>query len=399
MIAKGLRSLARRVIKRSNVSIIAITGSVGKTTTKECVSMVLEQRHKVRKTFGNANDRTGVPATILSADRTIYNFSSLVLALPSIASRFLRGLEDCDHLVLEVGARNPGQIPKQLEAFTPDIAVVTSVGPAHLSTLGSIEGIAEEKGAIVSKLSPAGFAVLCADNPIVAQMAARHRGRSYTYGFSAGSTVWATEPVFDINGLTTTIHDETGSRELTFPNLSNRYHLYAVMAAWCVGLINNIPPSEMAKTVTRYSPVKGRGSSFIGARQSLIVDDAYNANPLSMEASLAAFDSLAGERRRLLVLGDMLELGPEAPLWHELTGKRAAEVGNILIAVGQHARHYANGFNSLPEGRSGKIFQCNSANEAMKIIDSILEDGDAVLIKGSHGSNLYRLARSMGSGH
>lgn len=383
-----LMRAARAALKHDSAKIIAITGSVGKTTTKDCVATLLASNHAVRRTPYNANDRFGVPRTLLDLPN-VFNLKTFLLAAPTILKRLAFGLPRAEFIVLEVGAKYPNTLPSQVKFFRPTISVITAIAPAHLSTLGSIEGVYREKSSIVSALPSSGWAVLCYDDPLVRKMQDITSATSLFYGFSPSAGVWMEEPVRCESGLSSVLHDSSGDIRMTFPRLTNRYHLYAIMVAWCVGLLANIPRAAMAETLQHYSPSHGRGTVFEGPFDSLIYDDSYNANPLSMRSAIETFDSLAEGRRRLIVLGDMLELGGEAEYWHEMVGKSAGRIGDILIAIGTHAGHYASGFSSGHPDRRAFLF--SNISDACLALKAEMRPGDAILVKGSHGSMVHQL--------
>lgn len=387
-----LLHLSRRALKQEPVRIVAITGSVGKTTTKTCIGMLLGAHYSVRRTSASMNGPVSVPSTLLDIP-LVFDLKGFFIASAVLFKRLVSGVPRVNFIVLELGAMLPDTLPTQMKFFTPEISVVTAIAPSHLATLGSIEGVFEEKSSIVSALPPSGHAVLCYDDLLVRKMGGLTAATKFFYGFSPSADVWLEEPLRVKNGLATTLHDKEGTVELSFPHIVSRYHLYAIMAAWCIGLICNIPRASMVEILQDYSPRKRRGTILDGPKNALIYDDSFNANPRSMEAALETFDSVAGARRRVLILGDMLELGGEAAHWHSLIGERAASVGDILIAVGRFADNYISGFKR--KKHNGTVFGCVTANDAFAILGGQLKDGDAILVKGSHGSHVHELVERL----
>lgn len=386
MIALGavLRPFARISYRKHRTPVVAITGSVGKTTTKEFVAKVLASEFNVRHTAGNFNDRPGVMTTVLGVPR-IRRIFDLVRTLPRVLQRTIRP-RGADYLVIEISA---GHIELALTVFIPFISVVTAIAPVHLERFGSIEGIIEEKSNLVRGLPENGFAVLCFDDRAVRAMAGLNRGSTVFYGFSPEADVWMDEPERVNGGFATTLHDGSYEARLHFPHLVNRFHLLAVMAAWCVGSIAGIPRHRMRDIVQQLNPTKGRGDVSAGPRGSLLINDSFSASPAAMKASLETFQAVAGDRRRFLVLGEMRELGPDEERFHREVGRYSAGSGDILIAVGERADVYVAEF--LAAHPSAPAFHSPDASSAFSILERELREGDAILFKGSHAVGLQDL--------
>lgn len=388
-LARVLWALARLEIRRHPVTIVAITGSVGKTTTKECVAAVLENTYATRRTVGNTNCRTGVPSTVLGIGNAI-DLARFIGSLPAIFRRLFLSAEQADYLVLEIGARLPGQIPRHLKSIRPRISIVTAIAPAHLETLGSIENVVIEKGSIVAALPEDGVAILSADDPNTRVMARLHKGRVLLFGFDPSADVWMEAPARNGQGLISALHDAEGAVVLTFEHLTNRHHLQAIMAAWCVGLVTNVPRDRMVDALQHYVPRSGRGTLTAGGMGTVIFDDTYNANPVSMKAALETFREMTCERRRLVVLGDMLELGADSERLHYDIGADTVGIADILIGCGKLADAYVRGHRD--GGGEAQCQHFRSIEDAHRFLISERCEGDAIMLKGSHGSGLYRLA-------
>lgn len=385
-----LRKLAAHAWSRSRVPVVAITGSVGKTTTKELVADVLGSRHQVLRSPKNYNIK-GLPSVLLDIPRTA-TLRKFLARLPLIIWRALRPPRP-DYFVLEVGTTKPGDIAASLSMFTPTVSVITTFMPAHLEQLGSIEGIVREKSQLISALPATGHAVLRYDDERVRALARLHSGPSTTYGFDPSADVWMERPIRIGPGLSTVLHDTEGSVELNCPQLSNEHHLYAVMAAWCVGRIAGIPRELMKQLLQATVPQAGRGCLVTLPWGPLLMDETWNANPASMSAAFETFRKIAPDRRRVLILGDMLELGTESPSFHQKIGREAAEFAHALIAVGNHAEHYTNGFGS--KKRDGFCQHFANVHEAESVVLEYVRPEDAVLLKGSHGVRLSKMVQSL----
>jgi UDP-N-acetylmuramoyl-tripeptide--D-alanyl-D-alanine ligase len=385
ILAASLRPFARAAFRKHQTPVVAITGSVGKSTTTEFVGKVLASRLDVIRTAGNYNDSTGVPTTILGVKR-VKTFTRFANQLPRILYRTYVSPQRGDYFVLEVSA---GGIRQKLTMFTPSITIVTAIAPSHLEMFGSVEGIIEEKVQLVEALPETGYAVLCYDDLAVRGMAHRTRSKTVFYGFDPKADVWMDAPLRVGGGLATTLHDAQGEVRLFFPHLVNRYHLLAVMASWCVGTIAGLPRETLSAAVQDVVPRRGRGSTLEGPRGSVLFDDAFNANPASMAAAFDTFQALAGDRRRIAILGDMLEMGPDAGRYHREVGRQAVDFADVVIGVGDHARAYVSEFTAARPGAPG--YHCRDIDEAFEVVKKELRSGDAVLLKGSHGIGLQDL--------
>jgi UDP-N-acetylmuramoyl-tripeptide--D-alanyl-D-alanine ligase len=385
-----LRKLASHTWRRSRVPVVAITGSVGKTTTKELVADFLGSSYRVIRSPKNYNIK-GLPSVLLDIPRT----ATLRKALARFPLIVWRGLfpPRPDYFVLEVGTTKPGDIAESLKMFTPTVSVITTFMPAHLDQLVSIEGVEREKSQLVRALPPAGHAVLRYDDERVRALARLHTGPTTTYGFDPSADVWMERPVRCGLGLNTVLHDAEGSVQLNCPQLSNEHHLYAVMAAWCVGRIARIPREVMKEVLLATTPQAGRGSLLTLPHGVLLMDETWNANPASMRSAFDTFRKVAHDRRRVVVLGDMLELGPESPRYHQEIGREAADFAEVLIAVGDQGEHYVKGFASIK--RDGFFEKFTNVEQAEAAVLAYVSPDYAVLLKGSHGVHLSKLVKSI----
>jgi UDP-N-acetylmuramoyl-tripeptide--D-alanyl-D-alanine ligase len=333
----ALQHLATAWRRALGCQVVGITGSVGKTSTKDILAAMLAQAKRTVANRENLNTEIGLPLTVLEAP------------------------PGTEALVVEMGMRGPGQIAELAAIAEPDVAVITAVAPVHLELMGSIEAIAAAKAELVAGLKPGGTAVLPAGEPLLEP---HRRGDVTTVTFGPGGDVDALP-----DGL-----------ELPFTSAHMRRNaLAALAAARAVGV-------EPAGTV------RVELSSFRGQRMHLpgdivVVNDCYNANPMSMRAAL---DDLAASAsgRRVAVLGDMLELGPDEARFHAEVGAHARQAGvGLLIAVGPRAAHFADGY--------GNVVALPDARAAADTVPALLQPGDTVLLKGSRGVGLEVVARAL----
>lgn len=338
-----LRFWATRYLNRVRPKIIAITGSVGKTSTKEAIFEVLKYRFngKVRKSEGNLNTETGVPMAILGYQNSVTKFYQW---LPMILTAPVKSLTQpkTDYLVLEMAADKPGDI-KYLTSFVkPFIAVLTAIGPAHLKAFGEMEKIIEEKTALLWALPRDGWAVLNLDDENVRKASYGGRWQKFTYGIEQKANVIATNIETKIEkGKPRTKFQIKGEIDIAVssPTLGNEANVYAALAAAAVGKILEIPLSQIKKGLEQIKNEKHRMNVLAGKNNTIIIDDCYNANPLSMRAALNVLKDLKGGRK-IAVLGDMKELGKISAESHRIIGKIARKITKNIIAVGPLARSY-----------------------------------------------------------
>jgi UDP-N-acetylmuramoyl-tripeptide--D-alanyl-D-alanine ligase len=368
----ALGRLAREVLRRLTAQVIAITGSQGKTSVKDLVAHLLAQSGPTVAAVGSFNNELGVPLTVLRAD------------------------EKTEYLVLEMGARGIGHIARLCEIAPPDIGVVLNVGSAHLGEFGSPEAIAQAKGELVEALpAEKGIAVLNADDPRTAGMAARTDARILTFGehgtVSLGPVKLdqAGEPTF-----TLTLGHQTVVAHV--PQLGEHHAINAAAAA-AVGVAAGLDLGTIAQrlgTAEPQSPM--RMARTLRPDGVLIVDDTYNANPESVSAALRAISHLKADGRRVAaVLGEMLELGPSAAERHREIGQLARELGfDLLVAVGPAAAAIAEG----ADGEAGiEVIKANDTRDASRAISAWLLPGDVVLVKASRGARLERVTAALGA--
>jgi UDP-N-acetylmuramoyl-tripeptide--D-alanyl-D-alanine ligase len=356
---RAYQDLAANYRKSLNLKVLAITGSNGKTSTKDFAAAVLARRFKVTKTEGNFNNHVGLPRTMLEA--TSHD----------------------EVAVWEIGMNHPGEIAALAKIAAPDAAIITNVGIAHIEFMGSPEAIAKEKGALADAIGPKGTVILNADDPFSAEIAARTRARVILAGTTAGS-ISAGEITQSANGSDFTISEEAHRcrAQLPVPGLHMVQNaLLAVAAGRAFGLSLEECASGLAAaplTKARLQIKEVHGVQFI--------DDSYNANPESMKAALRTLVELDADGKRVAVLGEMGELGAESERGHTEVGEEAATLGiDQLIAIGEMGGVIARAAEKAGLEKSTAV---GSTAEAARLLGEIATPGDLVLIKGS------RLART-----
>ena len=355
---QALQMMAAGRRRRFPVEVIGVTGSVGKTTTKEITASVLSRRFRVLKNEANYNNEIGLPLTLLKLTRRH------------------------ERAVLEMGMYAPGEIRQLCEIAQPRAGVVTNVGPVHLARLGSIEAIAEAKTELVEALPADGYAVLNGDDPRVRAMSGRTRATAVLYGASEGCDVRGTG--LESGGLSGFSFDiEHGGRKARVQTkLPGPHLLHNFLAAAAVGLMEGMTLEEVAEALSR-TRAQLRLKVYKGRNGSTILDDTYNASPASMLAALALLADASG--RRIAVLGDMRELGAQEEKGHRIVGREAARVVDELHTVGELGRIIAD--EARKSGHEA-VREWATKEEAARAVSKKLTKGDVVLLKASRALEL-----------
>jgi UDP-N-acetylmuramoyl-tripeptide--D-alanyl-D-alanine ligase len=356
--------------KFPGLRVIGITGSVGKTTTKELTHAVLSRRYKTLKSEGNYNNEIGLPLTLLTL------------------------LPEHEMAVLEMGMYTSGEIALLCDLAQPQVGVVTIIGAVHMEWLGSIEAISAAKQELVESLpgAPDGVAILNMDDPLVMAMSGSTQARVVTYGLDSNADLWADNIVsMGLEGIHFTLHYEKEKLNLQVP-LLGRHSVHTALRATAVGLVEGLNWDEIISGLHGLS-AQLRLVAVPGPNGSIILDDTYNSSP---ESALAALNLLADlEGRRIAVLGDMLELGPVEAASHRLVGRRARDVADVLVTVGPLGELIAA--EALIVGMPAEqIFIAGDSLEAVAILEDIIEPADIILVKGSRGVHMDQIVSSMG---
>jgi UDP-N-acetylmuramoyl-tripeptide--D-alanyl-D-alanine ligase len=371
----ALQELAAWWRSRSAVRVVGITGSTGKTIAKEVVADVLARTRTVLRNEGNLNSETGLPMTLLR-------------------------LEPAHELaVLEMSMYTEGEIARLTEIARPEVGVVLAVHPTHLERAGSIEAIARAKSELPAALPPDGLAVLNADDPRVAAMAAVTAAEVRTYGLGAGAEVRASEvESLGLGGTVFTLQAPWGTRRVRSA-MPGRHLVPHALAAAAVAERFDVPLDEVEAALAAGSHADHRMAILAAASGATLVDDAYNASPVSVAAALdfLAETPVAVGGRRFAVLGDMLELGPDEERLHREIGARAAGIVDGLLTVGGRGRWIAE---AARQSGLSRVESVADVEEAIAAFDRSIPavTGDLVLVKGSRGVELDRLVDALGGG-
>jgi UDP-N-acetylmuramoyl-tripeptide--D-alanyl-D-alanine ligase len=359
----ALQALGHAVRRQSNARVVAITGSAGKTTTKEMTAQLLSTTYRVFRNKGNLNNHIGLPLSLVDLRRG-----------PDVA-------------VVELGMNHEGEIRTLVDIAEPDVRVWTNVGDAHVGHLGSVDAIARAKAEVLEHATDRTVAVVNADDPLVMRHVHGFPGRTVTFGTSGAAHIHAMDVVdrgFD--GTTATVETRSGPLSLTVP-LAGQAQLMNVLAAIGVAIEFDVAPRAIESIVAALTPVARRGLITRLSNGARLVDDSYNASPAALRAMLGALRATAVSGRRIAVLGEMLELGDLAADLHAACGQAAVRAGveELVVIGGPAADGLVAGAIAGGLHRSHVHRFANSQTAALFVAD-LVAPGDLVLVKGSRGT-------------
>lgn len=363
----ALQEIARFWRRKLDLRVVGITGSVGKSTTKEVIAEVLDQRYRTLKSPGNRNNEIGLPLTILKLGR---------------------GYE---RAVLEMGFYIPGEIAFLCDIALPEIGVVTNIGTVHAERAGSQEEIFQGKSELVKALPADGVAILNRDDPLVVKMAGMTKARVFFYGLDPTSDLWADEVEgLGLEGIRFRFHYQKEILHVRVPMIG-QHSVHTALRAAAVGLADGLTWQEILDGL-RQGHAQLRLNAIRSESGALLLDDTYNASPESMLAALNLLAELGGHR--VAVLGDMLELGQYEKQGHEMVGVRAAAVADALVTVGMRAHIIAKAARRAGLG-SRRITEFEDQEQAISHLRKSLAKDDVVLVKGSHGIHMDHIVTAL----
>lgn len=389
---------AKLVLKKYKPRIVVIVGSVGKTTTKDAVYSVLSQKHFVRKSEKSFNSEIGIPLTILGLQNAWNNpFFWLKNIIEGAVVLLLKNIYPA-WLVLEVGADHPGDIRKVASWVESNIAILTRLPdvPVHVEMFPSPEAVAEEKASIINSLKPDGVLVINGDDEkILSAVEAHPEKKTIFYGMEKSNDVVGMK--YGViskqkipQGIRFHVRHKENTLDFEILGALGRQHLYPALAGIATGVACGMSLEETKPGFATYIPPKGRMRILPGVKETTIIDDSYNSSPVAVEEALKLLSQVQVHGRKIVVLGDMLELGKFSIDEHKRIGKLVKGVADILITVGFRARDIAQGALSMGVHGS-KIFQYEDVLRAGKELEGMLEKGDVVLAKASQSIRIEKL--------
>lgn len=391
---------ARLILKKYKPKVVAITGTVGKTSAKDAIYAVLSHFYTTRKSEKSFNSEIGVPLTVIGCPNAWNNPLMWLRNFLDGLSLLIQRKPYPEWLVLEVGADRPGDIKKTASWIKPDIAIITRLSkvPAHVEFFESPESVKAEKGELAHEVSPNGTLILNGDDEDVMSLKEKTKARTESYGFSKDATLVASYENIEYQkddgdkyplGITFRVDSKRASIPVHLAGGFGMNHIYAALAALAVADVCELNMVRAAEALHTYEMAPGRLKLIKGVKDSIIIDDTYNASPVAMESALDTLSKMKCDGRKIAVLGEMLELGKHASDEHRRMGEIAGKICNMVITVGIRARHIAEG--ALIAGLSEKkIFQFENSVEAGKFLEQKIKAGDIALVKGSQGVRMER---------
>ena len=404
-IERQLALFSKRVLRREKPQIIAITGSVGKSSAKQAVGAVLGDKFKARVSPKNYNTEIGVPLSVLGLHS---GESSAVGWIQALWKGFLISvIKQKDYpavLVLEMAADKKGDIKRLVSLAKPNFGVVTTVGESHTEFLGSAKEIAKEKKVLVDAVDNTGIVILNRDDELVWAMREGAKAKVVSFGFHEEADVRAFEESMNFTcdptgkcGMSFKVSAGGSTVPIFLPYVLGRHAIYAALIATAIGVEKGMNLVEIADRFSEYKAPPGRMRFIVGIKNTVLIDDSYNSAPQSALAALAALHTMpiAEENTKFAVLGDMLELGQIAEEAHRELGRRVAESNvDVLVMVGELMNDTKQA--ALDAGMSkDKVFHFSTTEEAGRFVQDRMKQGDIVLVKGSRGMHMEYVVKEL----
>lgn len=390
-----LQSEAKLILHKYKPKIIAITGTAGKTSTKDAIALVFASKFNIRKSEKSYNSELGVPLTIIGAKSAWNNFFQWLLILAQGIKVFLKS-EYPQWLVLEMGVDRPGDMERLIKWIKPNVAVITALAetPVHVEYFQGPEELSKEKTKLIKELSSEECAILNGDDPAMSNLKGKTKAKIITFGFSEGNDLMASNYRLNSKGITFKIDYKGNIVPIRMPEVLGRQNVFVALAAIAAGLSQNLNLIEMAETLSKFKSPPGRLNLIKGIKNSLILDDSYNSSPLAVAAALEVLKELPA-RRKIAVLGDMLELGKFTIDEHKKVGGLVKDCGiDLLFTVGPRSKFTAEEARAAGF-KPDNIFEFSFSDEAKKEVQEKIREGDLLLIKGSQAMRMEKITEEI----
>lgn len=405
VLAEGiLRGMASLMIKKFHPKIVGITGSVGKTSAKEATYSVLSKKFQVRRGEKNYNNEIGVPLTIIGKEN-----KNTIGGWVKMSFGWFFELVFSSHypevLILEMGADRPGDIKYFTDFVKLDVGILTDISGSHLEFFESIEGVAREKSTLLKSLDEKKLAVINIDNEQIAKIKNQIKSRVMTFGFSEEADVRASDLKYnyvpsengegkEIKGLSFKLNFQGKVIPVRLNNILAAHSIYSALSAVCVGLEFGLNLIEICSALENFCLPRGRMTLIAGKGNTSIIDDTYNASPVSTLAALDVLEKIESQRK-IVVLGDMLELGNDEEAGHKKVIKKVLDIkADIFLAVGKRMKkNFPTDKKNIFE--KGGVFFFGSPLEATKKLEELVREGDLILVKGSQGMRMEKIVESL----
>jgi UDP-N-acetylmuramoyl-tripeptide--D-alanyl-D-alanine ligase len=370
---KALGDLANSIRNSFSGPVVAVTGSSGKTTTKEMLAGILSLKSPGLLTEGNFNNLIGLPLTLF------------------------RSRDEFEWMVLEMGMSARGEISRLCEIGLPTVGIITNIGPAHLETLQGMEGVARAKGELFEALPEGGYAIVNADDEYVVKLPVANNVKKVFYGTSENAEIRAESIIARGSGVIFRLLTPDGNWPVQL-KIAGRHNVGNALAAAATAHVLGIDGRTIARGLEQFQPCCGRMETISLGCDVLLLEDSYNANPLSVHAALQTLSEMNGLGQHIAVLGDMLELGAQSADLHQEVGRQAAKLVDTLIVMGDMNDDVAKGY--FEGGKtSDKIKMVKSHEEAINILRDMIQPGDRVLVKGSRGMRMEKISKALRGMH
>ncbi len=401
----SLRFLSIKIVAKYNPQIIAITGSVGKTSTRQAIVTVLSSKFNVATNFKNQNNEVGTPAAVIGlpgGGRSIFAWCRLYSR--AISLLFTQHKEYPDILVLEMGADHPGDIDYLTSFLPPDIGIVTRIAPAHLEFFGTIERLAKEKMLLAQRVKKDGLVIYNADDKRVSSAAVKLKTKKISIGKKLSADVSGTDSIVSydkdnkiVRGVSFKITYKGAKLPVLIPDIAGEHVVYTALFATAVALHYNFNMHEIVEELRKLKPPQGRMHIVEGIKHATIIDDTYNSSPVAAEVAIKQLADIPVEDGavRYAVLGDMLELGAYAEDEHVSLGQTVKKLNiDYLVAVGPLSQHIKVG--AIDAGMTkDRVFHFDSSQQAGLFLQKRIKQNDILLIKGSQGVRMEKIVKEI----
>lgn len=396
--------LSKKIIKKYKPKIIAITGSAGKTTTKDAIAFFLEKHFFIRKSIGNLNTEFGLPLVFIGvAEGGGNSFSKWASIISKGFSLLFKKVKYPEIIIAEMGADKPGDIRYLTKIAKPDIGIITWIGdiPVHIEAYQSVEDIAEEKSQIIRRLSKKNISILNFDDEQIREIREESKTINYYFGFNEGADILLSSlknetiqknGILKPHGISFEINYQGKNYKIHLPHCLGKSFAYAVGAAFAVAVAMKADLSNFADTFLEFRPEKGRMNMINGIDGTFIIDDSYNSSPAALKLALETFKDLSFPRK-IAVLGDMKELGKYSKTAHSKIGEKLLFC-DVLITFGNQAKVIAE--SAEEEGmKNQNIYHFNNINSVVEKMKELSRPGDLILIKGSRSMEMDKIIEEL----
>jgi UDP-N-acetylmuramoyl-tripeptide--D-alanyl-D-alanine ligase len=397
---KLLALLTKLILHRTKPIVVGITGSVGKSSSKEAIALVLSKNFSVRASAGNLNNEFGVPLTVIGARNPGSSFVAWGAVIMRAVRVALFPIRYPEVLVLELGVDRPGDMDYLLSLIgTPTIGVLTHVSNSHLEFFGTVSAIGKEKGKLLGALSEDGIAVVNADNELVLKEAGRTKAKVLSYGFHKDASVRAEhlrviQEQRVIEGVSFKLNYAGKTVPVRLPGILGQHQVNTVLSAVAVGIALKMNLVDIGAALLDFKPLPGRLTVLPGESGLQVLDDTYNASPASIRSALMTLREIIAPRK-VVILGDVLELGPAKLDEHRKLAPDVIGSGaTVFVGVGRYMEYLAVSLHgtNFPEN---SIYTFPDGETALRNLPSILRSGDLILVKGSQGMRMEKISAAL----